>query len=74
MMQKRYKTEVTKLSQNNPSFFAVIYIILGLLLGFVASLAIILVIYKGMIELHTQQVFFCINFLPHKSSICGIIS
>jgi len=25
MMQKRYETEVTKLSQNNPSFFAVIY-------------------------------------------------
>jgi len=25
MMQKRYETEVTKLSQNSPSFFAVIY-------------------------------------------------
>jgi len=25
MMQKRYETEVTKLRQNNPSFFAVIY-------------------------------------------------
>jgi len=24
MMQKRYETEVTKLSQSNPSFFAVI--------------------------------------------------